>query len=92
MNPTDTLSKSEQGEYDLAGMRAIRIVCIQCGEGTPVRISDSTLRSIPLVCPDCGSSFAEDRGWLTASLEALGEAVKYAALVQNSRIVVRSGH
>jgi len=78
MKPTGTLSKSGRGESYLAEMQTIGIVCVSCGKETHARISESTLRSVPLVCPECQSSFEGEREWLVASLEAIGEATKYA--------------
>jgi hypothetical protein len=90
MSPADRLSKSPPAETDVSRIRNIAVVCRSCGEEVRVRISERTLHGVPQVCLNCQVSFAGEREWLIASLEALGEAAKYTALLQNSSIVVRA--
>ena len=91
MKSTELLSKSSPAEVDLSRIRDIGIICGSCGAETRARVSESTLRGVPMVCLQCQSAFADEREWLIASLEGLGEAVNYARLLRKTRIVLRSG-
>ena len=88
----DCLSTSRPAELDLSGIREVGIICHSCGEESRVRVSEPTLQGVPQVCPGpgCQAGFADERQWLIASLEGLGEAVKYSGLLLKTRVVLRS--
>jgi predicted RNA-binding Zn-ribbon protein involved in translation (DUF1610 family) len=89
MKSNDSLLKSLPAESGLSRIREVGLICNSCGEETCVRISDSTLRGVPQLCPGCQAQFGEERDWLIASLDGLAETVNYSGRLKKVRIILR---